>query len=87
MELGRKAEKQYAKLPKKLLGKVRELFKMLEINPWPARLYDLEKLEGVNFQGYRIRLGKVRVMYAVLEDEKRIIILKIEQRKTVYRGS
>ena len=46
MELGRKAEKQYAKLPKKLLSKVRELFKILEINPWPARPHDLEKLEG-----------------------------------------
>ncbi len=59
---------------------------MLELNPWPARLYDLEKLEGVDFEGYRIRLGKLRVIYAVLEDERRILVLKIEHRKKAYRG-
>ncbi len=65
--------------------KVRELLGTLELNPWPAKLYDLKKLEGVNFEGYRVRLGKLRVIYAVLEYERRVFVLEIEHRKKAYR--
>ena len=73
-------------MSEKLRKRVKRLLEVLELNPWPAKLYDLEKLEGVDFDGYRVRLGRLRVIYAVLEDERRIFVLKIEHRKKVYRG-
>ncbi len=86
VKLGRLAEKQYKSLPDKMRAKIRQLFEVLETNPWPARMYDIRKLEGVGFEGYRVRVGRLRVVYAVLEDENVLYVLKIEKRGTVYKS-
>ena len=42
------------------------------------------KLKGTKNK-YRGRVGKYRIIFEVIEDEKEIYVLKIEHRKRVYR--
>jgi len=72
-------------LPSKLRQRVDRLFEVLELNPWPARSYDLRRLEGVSFDGYRVHIGSFRVVYAVDQENKVVIILKVEKRASAYR--
>ncbi|RLE92294.1 MAG: hypothetical protein DRJ55_04680 [Thermoprotei archaeon] len=46
-----------------------ELFKILKSNPIPYKKYDVAKLKGYR-NTYRIRLGKLRVIYEVDWAEK-----------------
>ena len=78
IKLTRKAEKGYNDLfLEDYRKKVNELVPVLEINPYPARMYDMIKLAD---NTYRIRLGRVRVQYTVFEEEKVILVHKIELR-------
>jgi mRNA interferase RelE/StbE len=71
------------RLDKKLKRKLGALFKTLKLNPLPFKEYDLKKLKGTrNF--YRIRIGKIRVIYEIKELEKRIYIHFIGYRGKAY---
>ncbi len=70
-------------LDKKLKSKLEILFKILKINPLPFREYDLKKLKGVeNF--YRIRIGKIRMIYEIKELEHKIYIHFVGYRGKAY---
>jgi len=75
------AEKQIAKLPKKIRAKFDDLIKVLEQTPKPPAATKL-----VNSSLYRIRLGEFRVTYSVLDNKLVIYIVQIEYRSTVYRN-
>ncbi len=53
--------------------KLREAIETLKEEPVPVGTYDIIKLSGYENQ-YRIRLGKIRIVYEVLWNEKRIIV-------------
>ena len=67
-------------------SRIDALFEVLELNPWPAKSYDLRRLEGISFDGYRVRIGSFRVVYAVDQENKVVIVLKIEKRASAYRN-
>ncbi len=70
-------------LDTRLKSKLEVLFKILKINPLPFREYDLKKLKGTkNF--YRIRIGKIRIIYEIRELEQKIYIHYIGLREKAY---
>ena len=73
------AEKFLKKCEPKLLGRLKELFNFLAIEPVPFRQYDLTKLTGSNHM-YRVRLSSHRVVYQVNSDGGIIRVLKIGRR-------
>lgn len=55
----------------------------LETNLFPFHDFDLVKLKGLD-NTYRIRIGKIRVKYHVIENEKIVLIYYIGLRETAY---
>jgi len=68
----------YSKKIIKCLHKLRE-------NPFPIEMYDVKKLNIPNQKVYRIRIGKVRITYAVEFKSRIIKIENIDIRKKVYK--
>ena len=73
-----RAERQFAKLPKDLKQKFYEEFKNLSVNPFLRP--NLKKIRDANF-GYRLRIGRWRILFALFSKEKRIEIVDIFLRK------
>ena len=80
LSITKKAEKELDKLPdpvaKNIVGKILLLSK----NPFPA---NSKKLSGQD--NYRMRVGSYRVIYSLNSKIKTITILRIADRKTIYR--
>lgn len=85
VDLGNKPKKFFKQLDQKTQDKFRELFSVLELNPWPAKDFDLTKLAGLN-DCYRIRVGKHRICYNVNTETQLVTVYRIERRsETTYR--
>ena len=79
-----KAAKELGKLPPGIKDRIKSALQILTYEPVPFREYDVKKIRGSEGM-YRIRLGEFRVIYAVEEEEKAVIILKIARRdETTY---
>lgn len=76
----RRAEKQLADLPTKAYERVRDSILALagEQRPRGAR-----KLVGR--EGWRIRIGRYRVVYEIDDESRVVTVLDIGHRKDVYR--
>ena len=75
-----RAEKHFAKLPKKLQGKILKSLKRLEANPFQAGM-DVKKLIGAR-KSYRLRTGELRVIYELNTGKKEIFVTDIDFRRT-----
>lgn len=83
--LGNKPKKFFNELDEKAKNSLKAAFTVLETNPWPAREFDLRKVEGLN-DCFRIRIGKHRVCYAVNTETKEVTVYRIEKRsETTYK--
>ncbi|MDE1873735.1 MAG: type II toxin-antitoxin system RelE/ParE family toxin [Candidatus Micrarchaeota archaeon] len=71
-------------MPEHYKRRIQELIIVLESEPVPAKLYDVEKLEG-GIDEYRIRIGGIRVIYRVLWEIAQVEVLKIEWRGRAYK--
>lgn len=80
VELSRRARKELD-----LLGdeRVKEILENLKLDPVPAKFYDVRKLEGVK-DSFRIRVGKIRILYTIVWKDKVILVSRIEKRETAY---
>jgi mRNA interferase RelE/StbE len=67
-------------IPKKDLKKIISRIKSLAGNPRPQRC---EKLTG--HDRYRVRQGRYRIVYAVQDEERTVIVVKVGHRKDLYR--
>lgn len=67
-------------LPKKDLQRILKRIRSLPTNPRPP---GCEKLSGL--ERYRIRQGKYRVVYEVLDQRLVVLIVKVAHRSDVYR--
>lgn len=76
----RKAEKELDKLPDRLARTIAQAILVLSQNPYPI---NSKKLHGQN--NYRLRIGSFRVIYTVNKKLREITILRVADRKTVYR--
>jgi len=74
------AEKFIKKTNLKTKNHLRDLFFIMHKNPVPIKNFDIRKLSGSD-STYRIRLGRIRITYAVFWDANTIRVLKIGKRK------
>ncbi len=75
-----RAQKQLMKLPREVYERVREALQALADEPRP---HGCLKLTGR--EGWRIRVGKYRVIYEIDDDNRTVTILDIGHRRDVYR--
>ena len=81
----KRAKKDYENLDEKTRNIVNELCEVLGKVPVPFRDYDIKKIEGRN-SSYRVRVGKIRILYYVDEVGHKLYILAIEKRsETTYK--
>ncbi|EHA5008566.1 type II toxin-antitoxin system RelE/ParE family toxin [Campylobacter upsaliensis] len=86
-----KTSKQFDKFLAKhqdIQAKVFESFETIAQNPYKTNL-DIKKLQGKKFQcrtnHYRLRIGKYRFLYEVLENEILIYAYKADSRGDIYK--
>ncbi len=83
--LAKKARKFFESLNDKSKAKIFDLFEVLESNPWPAKEFDLDKVESLE-DCFRIRVGKVRVCYQINLTLREITVYRMEFRsETTYK--
>ena len=75
-----RAERQLAKLPADHFSRLRDAIHALAGEPRPA---GCRKLKGRD--GYRLRIGAYRVVYAIDDREKIVTVLDLGHRRDVYR--
>lgn len=78
--LSSKADKQLNKLPQKMHDFALEKIEDLKENPYPSQSKKL-----VNREGYRIRVGDYRILYALEKKRHEIVILSVAHRKDAYK--
>lgn len=71
------------KKDKKFIQKVNTVFEMLKTNPFNHPGLDLKKMVNSN-DDYRIRIGKYRFLYTVIEPKIIIYVYKADSRGSVY---
>ena len=67
--------------PKKLRRQVVERIRQLASDPRPR---GCEKLAGASGR-FRVRQGAYRIVYAVADDERAVVVFKVGHRSEVYR--
>jgi len=80
LEVKRSAAKEIADLPKADCQRVVAKIQLLAGEPRPN---GCEKLSGA--EKYRVRQGNYRILYAIDDSTKVVIIVKVGHRKGVYR--
>lgn len=84
IEFSIKAAKTYLKLPAGIKRQIDMKLGRVAMNPY-AKLTNVKPL--VDMKGcYRLRVGDWRVVYEVVNQVLKIYVIKIGQRKEVYRG-
>jgi mRNA interferase RelE/StbE len=79
LETARRFEKDFRGLPSDLKRRVDAQVKMLE-----ARPYSGKRLRG-EFEGtFSLRIGDYRVIYAVDEPRRTVVLLTVGHRRTIY---
>ena len=74
------AEKELLRLNKSLGQRIFKKISLLKNDPYAQ---NSQKLEGG--KGYRIRIGDYRVVYTIDKENQTILIIKIGNRKEIYR--
>jgi len=74
-------EKDLRSIPKSVITRVINSLDLLAENPFPRQAL---KLEGGE-QLYRLRVGDYRVVYAVNQPAKQVLIHYVRHRREVYR--
>ena len=74
-------EKDLRSLPKPTIARVVKSLELLADDPFPRQAL---KLQGGE-QLYRLRVGDYRIVYAVDQDVKEVIVHYVRHRREVYR--
>lgn len=82
VEIAPEAEENVTRLPNSAQKKIIKALEKLTKAKRPA---GVEKLGGYP-QFYRLRAGEYRIIYAITEDEKLVVVLIVRHRKDVYRN-
>lgn len=74
------AQRELDKLPDPLAKTISKQLLALANNPFPVHS---KKLQGQ--ENYRLRIGSYRLIYTIDKKKKEITILRVADRKTIYR--
>jgi len=80
LQISRQAQKELSELYGEIYERIRDAIRSLSKNPRPPGCLKLSGKEG-----WRIRVGRYRVVYEIDDDNKIVTILNIGHRKDVYR--
>jgi mRNA interferase RelE/StbE len=80
-ELRRRVQRALDKLPKTDFPAIAEAIKELAHTPRPR---GVEKVKSTGL--WRIRQGDYRIIYAIDDKEKAIIVVRVGNRKEIYRS-
>ncbi len=80
VEILPRAVKQLEKLPVEVYPRIREALLALAMEPRPTGCL---KLQGRS--GWRLRVGKYRIVYEIDDEARRVVVLDIGHRREVYR--
>ncbi len=84
IKMSQDAVKFVQKLNSNVKKKVEELLDSLKSDALPYKQYDLKKMKcDSNF--FRIRIGKIRIIYEIVQPEKKIYIHGIDFRERAYQ--
>jgi mRNA interferase RelE/StbE len=83
VHLSTKAKKELEQLDENLRNRIVKILEILQADPVPVRFYDVKKMVGVE-NTYRIRIGKIRIIYTVIWKDKVVVVSKIGFRGRVY---
>ena len=85
VRLSNKAEKFLLKLDDNTYEKIKSILLFLETNPVPFKEFDVKKISGTK-NGFRIRKGKIRIIYSIEKQLGLIFIELIDYRsETIYK--
>lgn len=57
---------------------------LLKENPYSHQLLDIKKLKG-NHEFHRLRIGKIKIIYQVIENQLVILLMKAGSRGDIYK--
>lgn len=77
------ARKEFAALPTSVRRRIDARLLSLEQNPRPS---GIKALQGQKGTYYRLRVGNYRVIYQVQDNVLVVLVVKIGDRKDVYRN-
>lgn len=81
VRLTNRAEKNLAKIPKREGDRIRIALRSLEHNPYPPASRKL-----VNRPEWRVRIGKYRILYEVIDSELVVLVISIGHRSNIYEA-
>jgi len=81
IEVSATAEHQLKKLSKKDQQRVINVIKQLGVDPRPRGCRKLQAYDDI----YRVRAGVFRILYSAEDGQLLVLILKVGQRKDIYR--
>lgn len=76
----RRAQKNLARVPKDDYLRIRDAIRSLADDPRPS---GVRKLSGRS--GWRLRVGRYRVLYEIEDRQLVILVLDVGQRREIYR--
>ncbi len=80
--LSSKAERQIKKLPTNVRERIREGLLKLAEDPYRKGTIKVKGMDNIR----RLRVGKYRILYVVLEGKKEVLVVKVEKREeSTYR--
>ena len=83
VELSQKASKFLDKLDKYLSERIKERLKILSENPVPSDAKFINRED--NDKVFRLRIGDYRALYKLKEEQKVILVAKVDKRPRVYQ--
>ena len=78
----RKFDRKFRTLPVKLQKRVSERIKRIAQSPYASNP-NVTKLQGR--EGYRLRIGDWRVLYALQDDQLIMLVIEIDVRGRIYQ--
>jgi len=76
----RSAEREMGRLPPSVLDRVAAAMRGLASQPRPSGCLKLRDVDG-----YRIRVGRYRVVYVIDDDRRIVAVVAVGHRRDVYR--
>lgn len=81
VEFTTRARKDFRQLDRQTRSRVLDAMKLLSDDPRTAS--GVKRLQGR--EGYRLRVGDIRVIYEIVGDRFVVLVLRVAHRRDVYR--
>ncbi len=83
VQFTKRALSYFDKIDQRTKKRVAKVIELLKQNPYIVP--NIKPIEGLPYEQYRIRIGKLRMIYRINNEQLLIIIVKIGPRGDVYK--